>query len=212
MHDKALTQEAARLFPKLGHFKSFYLVGGTALALHIGHRVSVDFDLFSEKALPPTLLQKIKRIFPGSSIEVTYRSVDQINVLVSGVKTTFFHYPYPVTESFVTYQNVSIASVAEIAAMKAFAIGKRLSYKDYVDWYFLLSKHHVTLPQVIKLAQAKFGADFNDRLFLGQLASLTDISDQEINFLGPVVDRQTIEATLKAQIEKIVERVPPIDS
>lgn len=204
MHAKALTPQSARLFPKLSRLKSFYLVGGTALALHIGHRISVDFDLFSEKALSPVLLQKIKRIFSGSSIEVTYRSVDQINLLVDGVKTTFFHYPYPLIEPLVAYQNVPLASVVEIAAMKAFAIGKRLAYKDYVDWYFLLSKRHVTLPVVIELAQAKFGGDFNDRLFLGQLASLEDIPNQKIDFLNEVVDRQTIESTLRACIKEMI--------
>lgn len=204
MHVNALTRQAVRLFPKLGQFKTFYLVGGTALALHIGHRVSVDFDLFSEKELPTDLLQKVKKAFSGSSVEVTYRSTDQINVLLDGVKTTFFHYPYPVMQPFVTYQNVSVSSIAEIAVMKAFAIGRRLSYKDYVDWYFLLSKDHVTLPEVIQLAQRKFQGDFNDRLFLGQLASLADIVDQKIDFLGETVDRQIIETTLKTQIEKMM--------
>ena len=58
MHDNALTTKAAQLFPQLGRFESFYLVGGTALALQIGHRLSIDFDLFSEKALPQNLLQR----------------------------------------------------------------------------------------------------------------------------------------------------------
>lgn len=204
MHDKALTPQSARLFPKLIHFKSFYLVGGTALALQIGHRISVDFDLFSTKPLPSGLLQKIKHIFSGSSLEVTYRSTDQINLLTDGVKTTFFYYPYPVIEPLIEHQNLPLASVAEIAAMKAFAIGKRLSYKDYVDWYFLLSRRHVTLPDVIQLAQAKFKGDFNDRLFLGQLASLEDIPNQKIDFLADTVDRQTIEATLKSHIKEMI--------
>ncbi len=180
------------------------MVGGTALALQIGHRISVDFDLFSEKPLPAGFLQKIKRAFPDSSIEMTYRSTDQINVSVDGVKTTFFHFPYPVLESFVTHQKVPLASIGEIAAMKAFAIGKRLSFKDYVDWYFLLSKDYVTLPDVIQLAQAKFRGDFNDRLFLGQLASLNDIPDQKIDFLGEPVDRTAIETVLKTHIKKII--------
>lgn len=204
MHDKALTQQAARLFPQLGRFKGFYLVGGTALAMQIGHRLSVDFGLFSEQALPANFLQKLKRIFSRSSLEVTYRSADQINALVDGVKTTFFYYPYPVLDPFVTYQKVPLASLAEISAMKAFAIGKRLAYKDYVDWYFLLSKSYITLPDIIELAQRKFGADFNDRLFLGQLASLEDIPEQKIDFLGPPVDRSVIEAALKTHIEKFV--------
>ena len=47
MHEEALTKEAARLFPRFDRFKGFYLAGGTALALQIGHRISVDLDFFS---------------------------------------------------------------------------------------------------------------------------------------------------------------------
>ncbi len=204
MHAKALTKKAAPLFPRFGRFESFYLVGGTALALQIGHRVSIDFDLFSEKELPRNLLQKVKKVFPKASLEVTYQSMDQVNLLLDGVKTTFFYYPYPVRKPLIRHQGVSIASIPEIAAMKAFAIGKRLAYKDYVDWYFLLSKRHVTLPDVIRLAKSKFKDEFNDRLFLGQLASLADIPDQKIDFLGESVDRSTIETTLKKQITGVV--------
>ena len=56
MHEKVLTPTARRLFPLLGRFKEFYLVGGTALALQIGHRVSVDFDMFTEKQLQPPVI------------------------------------------------------------------------------------------------------------------------------------------------------------
>ena len=56
MHREVLTEPAANLFPSLSRFRGFYLAGGTALALQIGHRISVDFDLFSDDAVPRTLL------------------------------------------------------------------------------------------------------------------------------------------------------------
>ena len=138
MHDEAFTKEAAKLFPRFSGFKEFYLVGGTALALHMGHRISVDFDLFSSDEISPRLLQRVKRVFSRYPVSVTYRAPDQLTLLINNVKTTFFHYPYPVIDRCVTYQRVPVATIREIAAMKAFAIGKRLSYKDYIDWYFLL--------------------------------------------------------------------------
>ena len=204
MHGNVLTQQAARLIDKFHSFRSFYLMCGTALALHIGHRISVDFDFFSNEKLPPNLLQKVKRIFSDQSIEVTYQSVDQINLLLGGVKTTFFYYPYPVMEPFAKFRGISLSSILEIAAMKAYAIGKRLAYKDYVDWYFLLSENRVILPHVIDLAQRKFQGDFNDRLFLGQLASLEDVPDQNIVFLNKEVGRQSIEEFLREKIKEVV--------
>ena len=200
MHEEAFTAKTKTLFPQFGRFKQFYLVGGTALTLQIGHRISVDFDFFSEKELPARLLERVKRMFAAFPIQVTYRSPEQLNVLIGGVKATFFYYPYPIVEPLRTYQHIAIASVHEIAAMKALSIGGRLSYKDYIDWYFLLKEKYVHLAGVIHLANRKFGADFNSRLFLGQLASLEDVPAQKIDFLRGAVDRGTIKKFLDAAV------------
>lgn len=202
MHDEALTTKAFELFPCLAKFKKFYLVGGTALALHIGHRLSVDFDLFSSKPLWPHLLRQIKKIFITSKIEVTYKTPEQLNLIIDGVKCTFFFFEYPTINSFNFYRKVPILKVKELAAMKAFSIGKRLSYKDYVDWYFLLKEKHVRLTDVIKLARKKFGRDFNDRLFLGQLVSLEDVPTQKIDFLREEVDKKTIQKFLEQTVRQ----------
>ena len=137
MHEQAFTKHAATLFDNFVQFDKFYLVGGTSLALQIGHRLSVDFDWFTSEELPDNLLQKVKRVFSSCLISVTYRSPEQLNVLIAGIQTTFLQYPYPVVDALVSYRGLALASVREIAAMKALAVGKRLSYKDYVDWYFL---------------------------------------------------------------------------
>jgi len=202
MHEKALIKQAATLFPSFLKFKNFYLVGGTALALQIGHRISVDFDFFTSDELPSSLLRIVKRVFFNSSISVTYRSPEQLNVLIDNIQTTFLQYPYPAIDPFVSYQGISLASIREIAAMKAFAIGKRLSYKDYIDWYFLLSEKRIGLEEVIKFCQEKFGNDFNDRLFLGQLVSLADIPTQKIDFLRDPAERETIQRFLEKSVSK----------
>lgn len=203
MHDEALTAKAKPLFPHLSQFKNFYLAGGTALALHIGHRLSVDFDLFSSQtALSPQLLRQVKKIFTGSVITVTYGSAEQLNLLIDDVKFTFLAFGYPLVYSTVLYKKIPLVKTQELAAMKAFSIGKRLSYKDYVDWYFLLKENYVRLDNVIRIAQKKFGHDFNDRLFLGQLVSLEDIPTQKIDFLREEVSRETIQKFLEQTVRK----------
>lgn len=200
MHEEAFTKEAAQLFPRFARLKGFYLVGGTALAFQIGHRLSVDFDFFTSKELPVRMLQRVKDVFSGHTVSVTYRAPDQLTILIDGIKTTFFHYPYPNIDDCINYQGVPIVTVREIAAMKAFSIGKRLSYKDYVDWYFLLKENYVTLREVIAHAKKKFSADFNDRLFLGQLVSLEDVRTQKMDFLRGEVGRDTLEKFLKGAV------------
>ncbi len=204
MHEEVLTPYANKLFPLLSKFKEYYLVGGTALALQIGHRISVDFDMFTHQKLSSGLLQKIKKVFRGYTANITYRSAEQINLIISGVKCTFFSYQYPILEQFVMYRHVPLASIREIAAMKALAVGKRLAYKDYFDWYFLLKNNHVDIGKVITLAQKKFGGDFNDRLFLGQLSSFDDVPTQKIDFLGKSVSRNAIETTIAKKIKEYV--------
>jgi len=201
MHAEALTKEAAELFPRLARFSKFYLVGGTAMALQIGHRLSVDFDMFSGEKLKPNLLSKINREFGDKKIAVTYRSPEQINLLIDNVKFTFFYYPYPVIEPLIKMKGVPTASLIELAAMKALAVGQRLSYKDYIDWYFLLKEKHITLGKVIELAKKKFGGNFNDRLFLGQLVSADDIPVQKIDFLRNETDKDTVEKLLREKIQ-----------
>ena len=206
MHDEVLTKEAREILPLFKQFEGFYLVGGTALALQIGHRVSVDFDFFSFNPLPDGLLRKVKRVFDGKQISVTYSAPEQLNVVIDGVKVTFFNYPYKNIYPLISYERISLAGIAEIALMKAFSIGKRLSFKDYVDWYFMLSDKRVSLEEVISGAEKKFGADFNDRLFLGQLVSTEDVPPQKIDFLKEPVGREEIESTLKSAVSKFAER------
>src|SRR3989344_2970752 len=200
MHEEAVTKASAFLLSSFGRFPDFYLVGGTALALQIGHRLSIYFDFFSYKSLPEDLLKKIKRVFEGRQLSVTYSAPEQLNLIVDGVKVTFFNYPYQHIYPLVPYKEIKLASILEIALMKALSIGKRLSYKDYVDWYFILTGEHISLQEVIIGAKKKFVADFNDRLFLGQLVSMEDIPSQKIDFLRNQISREVVEEFLKTTV------------
>ena len=96
MHREVLTKRAAELFGSLSRFPGFYLAGGTALALQIGHRVSVDFDLFSDKEIERSLLPHVQRVFSdGASIAPLINNPDELTVLVDDVKITFLKYPFP---------------------------------------------------------------------------------------------------------------------
>jgi hypothetical protein len=95
MHREVLTKRAAELFSALSRFPGFYLAGGTALALQIGHRVSVDFDLFSDKDIERSLLPSVQRVFSGAaSIAPLINNSDELTVLVDDVKITFLKYHF----------------------------------------------------------------------------------------------------------------------
>jgi Nucleotidyl transferase AbiEii toxin, Type IV TA system len=203
MHLEALTDAGAKLFPNIPRFDGFYLTGGTALALQIGHRISVDFDLFSNNDIPQTLLAKVRRVFPNAALSPIVNDASELTVLVDDVKLTFLRYPFPVIEQLVTIGGLQLLSVKEIAATKAYTIGRRGALKDYVDLYCTMGERHASLTDIITLAEQKFGSEFNSRLFLEQLVFLDDIEDADIAFLRTPVSRDELTAFFEKRIREL---------
>jgi hypothetical protein len=205
MHREVLTDRGAELFGFLGRFDDFYLAGGTGLALQLGHRVSVDFDLFIEDAIKRSLLPKVQDVFgPSRSISPLVNNPEELTVLVDGVKVTFLSYPFPTFEALVRLDGVFVLSIREIAATKAYTIGRRGSFKDYVDLYFVLAGGHASLKEVIDLADRKFGDAFNSRLFLEQIVSVDDLEDTEIKFLTQPLDREEVRTFFEEQVKAYI--------
>lgn len=203
MYLEALNDKSKEIFSKLKNFSDFYLAGGTALALQVGHRISVDFDLFFEKEIDKNLLNKIKRVFPEDSLSVSVNNPDELTVFVNDVKITFLKYSFPVILKLTEHEGIRLLDVKEIAATKAYAIGRRGSYKDYVDLYFIIFEGHSDLNGIIDLAEKKYGSEFNSRLFLEQLVYLEDIKDVEIVFLKQVVSKKELEGFFQKKISEI---------
>lgn len=203
MHYEALPEEGKYIFEKLGAFDSFYLAGGTALALQIGHRISVDFDLFSQTEIPENLLAKTKRVYANDAITPSVNNKEELTVFAGNIKITFLYYPFPVAGSLVEASGISLLSVPEIGATKAYTIGRRGSYKDYVDIHAIISGRHATLEQILHLAEQKFGSEFNDRLFLEQLIYLDDIEDTAIKFLSHPASKEELQKYFEEEIKKL---------
>ena len=91
---------------------------------------------------------------------------------------TFFSYPFEVPASILFEGVIAMPALLDLAAMKAFALGGRSKWKDYVDLYFLL-KSHVTLEEIERRAHALFQDVFNVKLFREQLAYFEDIDFSE---------------------------------
>jgi len=203
MHPEALSDRGKKLFPRLKNFSEFYLAGGTALALQLGHRRSVDFDFFSPKPIERNLLAKIKKIFVFSEITAAIDNPDELTVFVDSVKITFLKYPFPILTKLIKFKGIKILSAKEIGIAKAYAIGRRGSYKDYVDLYFILKKKIASLAETINLAAKKYGFDFNSRLFLEQLLYLEDVKDLKIFFLGQKqLSKEEVKSFFKKETEK----------
>lgn len=187
MHLHILSPEQKDLLPLVNKFKrKFYLVGGTAIALHLGHRMSIDYDLFCEKPFSVTdVLRKIEAFSPKQSYKIIYRDDAQLHLLINGVKLTFYHYPYVVPVSSEYLKEIKMPSLLSLAAMKALALGGRNKWKDYVDLYFLL-KNHFTFDEIAEQAEKIFSKNiFNRKLFKGQLSYFNDVDySEEVDFIS----------------------------
>ena len=203
MHKEILNSKQQELLPvKAAFCREYYLVGGTAIALHLGHRRSIDFDMFKPSAINH---KKILDCLTESGFPcmVTRRVTEQMNLIVNDVKVTFFQYPFPVqpTEKFETY--FRLPSLLQLAAMKAYALGRRSKWKDYVDLYFLL-KEHFTIGDISKCATAIFGDLYSEKMFRAQLCYFEDVDyTEEVDYIIP---NPPTDEEIRKTLTEIVQR------
>jgi hypothetical protein len=197
MRKEILTNNQKKLTPLLKDFSNDYvLVGGTAIALYLGHRRSIDFDLFTSKKIKRKSIKNylIDKKYPID--QLIYEEEDQIHFILNGIKITFFRYPFRI-EGCTDFDGIiKIPELSVLAAMKAYALGGRGKWKDYVDLYFLM-RHGFSLRSIIEKADGLFGATFNGKLFKEQLCYFEDINyEEEIIFLDKPILKEEIKRFL----------------
>lgn len=184
LYTNILDKNRLKTYSKLDKFADeFVLSGGTALMLQINHRESYDFDCFTKKPLEKSLLRKVKNVF-GKDINIRIDSQDLLLFTTpNGVKVDFVYYPYPPLHPLIKNHPISLFSIADIASNKAYTIGRRATWRDYVDLFFLLKKSFTTLEKVIADANKRFAGEFNEKLFLEQLVYFDDLEVVFTKFL-----------------------------
>ena len=200
MFSEILNDKQEELLPLMSQFRrEYYLVGGTAIALYLGHRRSIDFDLFKFSTINHKRnLDKISSS-PFDYI-VTRRVTEQMNLIINDVKVTFFQYPFPIEPISVYEKYFRMPSLLQLAAMKAYALGRRSKWKDYVDLYFLLTEHF-SIEDVSACATALFGELFSEKLFRSQLCYFDDVDYSEaVDFIIP---NPPDESTIKKELTRI---------
>lgn len=202
MHKEILTKEQVKLLPFVTLFsKDFGLVGGTAIALYLGHRRSLDFDLFSQKKFGnQSLLNKILKHFKTD--EIIVNKVGELTLIARGVKFTFFQFPFHL-DYIETFEGIKLPDLLTLAALKAFALGQRAKWKDYVDLYFMI-KDHFSIEEISQKGKQFFEHNFNEKLFRSQLAYLEGINyEEQVEFMpgfevpDEVIKKALIEFSLE---------------
>ncbi len=177
-----LDENRKSILPLLKNLKSdFYLAGGTALALQLGHRDSIDFDFFTENDFSTEVLfERLQDIFKEYSIKKIQEEKNTLTIIVDNdIKLSFFTYKYPLVKPLIEEEFLRLASLEDIACMKLSAIVSRATEKDYVDLYFILQKYE--LADLLKLTAQKFSV-LDEALILKSLTYFVDVVEEEIIF------------------------------
>lgn len=203
LHWEALGEPQRKALESLREFARYgALGGGTALALQLGHRKSVDLDFFLPKQPSLQFVAKIQRFY--RSIETLVRTGDEFSfVSPHQVKMTFLFYPYTALYKKVDTKIIPLFVWQDIALDKAHTIGRRVEWRDYVDLCVCM-KRGFSLPKIIRGAEKKFGDSFSAKLFLSQLCDLTDLSETEsVEFIGSALSPQEVREFFVRETQKL---------
>lgn len=175
------TLELLKSMMRIDVFAPLRLVGGTSLALQIGHRKSIDLDLFGDHTLNSV---DITNSLPIELAIKSLHTTPSINIyLINGIKVDFVKYRYPWLEEVVESEGIRMAGKKDIAAMKLSAITGRGTKKDFIDLYFLLKEYR--LAELIQFYLKKY-RDGNEYLLLRSLAYFADADKGSVDMIDPI--------------------------
>ena len=202
MFSQTIEPKTKRILDKIvssGISAQFYLAGGTALAIHLGHRMSIDLDFFSRSDFS---IEKIKKeLSLLGDVVVNDQEDGTLNASLDGVKISFLRYDYAQLYPYVVFENVNLADERDIAAMKIDAASSRGSKKDFIDLYFLLEKY--SLVELIGFFEKKFSDIKYNKLHI--LKSLVYFSDAEAEPM-PMMLKEVSWQKVKEKISQEVLR------
>ena len=202
MHYEALDEKRLAILPALGAFKKdFYLAGGTALALQLGHRVSVDFDFFTERDFETEeLYERIQKVF--GEVTLTQESSNTLAIVVQDdMRISFMKYRYPLLDACVDTEHLRLASILDIGCMKLSTIVSRAELKDYVDLFFILK--HISLTKLL-IDLAKKIPSLDQIFVMKALVSFDDIAVEPIDFIkGNEVTLGKIRETIVKSVRSV---------
>jgi len=176
LHLDILPEGQLKLFEtlsSLSFIQDFYLAGGTCLAMQIGHRLSIDFDFFIPADFNTGDIINI--LTEIGAYQRENEAKNTINVILNGVKISFFGYRYKIIDEFKNFHNIRLAGLKDIAGMKLEAIAGRGSKKDFIDLDFLLQQF--TLKEIFSFHTRKYGTGLSNQYHL--LKSLIYFKDAE---------------------------------
>lgn len=189
------TLQLLKQLQQLDILQDFILVGGTSLALQIGHRISIDLDLFTTSTIDISTIPNYINQF--GNLRIVNQTPYILNLYIDDIKVDFVAYRYPFLTPFIIQDGLKLATITDIAAMKLAAIVGRGSRKDFIDLFFILE--HFSLSELLDFYKQKY-PDSSDFLVF---KSLTYFEDAELEPMPKMLKSINWEE-IKAKIIEVV--------
>lgn len=178
----------------------FYLTGGTALSLLLGHRESEDLDWFNRKSFDPARLQpQLEKLGKITAVELEENT---LNAYLNGVKIQFLGYRYRLLEPLLIWGKIKISSSLDIACTKLQTIGVRGGKKDFIDMFWLLKQF--SIEELFTALKKKYtGADYNEQHLLKSLVYFNNADGQPMPRMHLDINWEEIKQTLIDKVKSI---------
>lgn len=199
------TAEVASALAQWPAMDQFYLAGGTALALHLGHRRSRDLDFFTRDpvgTLPPLIgWDDAFRRF--ARVQWDLKTKEQIQWRIDDVSVTLWAYPFTHRFGYHSWRGLAVADARDLAIHKAYTLGRRAQARDYLDLHAVLTAGILSLGDLIGAAQETYQDAFSARLFVQQLTYTQDLPDRD-SALSLLVTPQSFDL-ISEDLERCVQ-------
>ena len=195
LYKETVSSDTLELLTTLMHdplLSDFFLVGGTALSLQIGHRRSIDLDLFTQKDFDENAL--LSEVEEKYNFYTDFQSNNTLKGQIDGVKVDFISHKYPLINPLLVIEDVRMAGIQDIAAMKLNAIaGNGTRLKDFIDIAYISSV--ITPIQIVEAYQGKYSARnpvmaIKSMVYHNDIAFDEPIEMMDNNFSWSVIDKR----------------------
>jgi len=178
--------------------EDFNLVGGTALALQLGHRISIDLDFFGQSNLPLEEIISLLSERPKLTILTQSRNILVLNI--EDIKVDFVNYQYPLLKPFQMLEGIRLVAPEDIAAMKLAAVAGRGRKRDFYDLYFLLQQFQ--LDELIQFYNDKY-PDGSEFMIVKSLIYFDDAELDEDPILLKEADWQLVKTYITKEVNRL---------
>lgn len=193
------TLELLKKLMSIPFLDSFYLVGGTALALQFGHRMSIDIDLFTLDDIDNNNLIEI--LSKSFDVSIEFENKNMVITYINNIKVDFVKMGYPILFEPLLIENIRMLDIRDIVAMKLKAIAQRGSKKDFFDIYFFLQQ--MKMESMLQLFKRKF--EQHELFYI--VKSLTYFNDAEDDADPILFDKDVTWAKVKTLIHEKVKNL-----